>query len=97
MFKDVGINVDNRNISNYSGKVTCATALYNHGFDNKAVSGRSGHRSDAIETYKRPSKQMLNEVSMVVQPARADVYKENRNVVSNCQEDSTYVIATCAL
>ena len=97
MSKDAGINVDNKNISNHSGKVTCATTLYNHGFDKKAVSGRSGHRSDAIETYKRPSEQMLNEVAMALQPARPDVNKENRNVVSNCQEDSTYVIATCAL
>ena len=97
MLKDAGINVDNKNISNHSGKVTCATTLYNHGFDNKGVSGRSGHRSDAIETYKRPSEQMLNEVPMALQPARPDVNKENRNVVSNCQEDSTYVIATCAL
>jgi hypothetical protein len=97
MFKDVGINVDNRNSSNHSGKVTCATTLYNHGFDNKAVSGKSGHRSDAIETYKRPSEQMLNEVPMALQPARPGVNKENRNVVSNCQEDYTYVIATCAI
>jgi len=93
MFKDADINVDNRNISNQSGKVTFATTLYNRGFDNKAVSGRSGHRSDAVETDKRPSEQMLNEVSMALQPARPDVNKENRNVVSNCQEDSS--TSTC--
>jgi len=29
--------------------------LYNGGFDDKAIMARSGHRSDAVHCYKRPS------------------------------------------
>ena len=72
MFRDAGIDwkAQNRNISNHSGKVTCCTRLYEKGFDEQSIAGRSGHRSDAIRVYKRPSHQLLKEVSNALQPPR---------------------------
>ena len=49
MFVDANINRNRRNIkNNHSGKVTCCTALYNAGFGDKTVMGRSGHRSNSV-------------------------------------------------
>ena len=72
MFRDAGIDwkAQNRNISNHSGKVTCCTRLYEKGFDEQSIAGRSGHRSDAIRVYKRPSHELLKEVSNALQPPR---------------------------
>ena len=52
MFADANINTNGRNITNHSGKGTCCTALYNAGFGDKAVMGRSGHRRNAVQLYK---------------------------------------------
>jgi len=43
-----------RRIANHSGRVTCCTRLYNDGFEEQSVAGHSGHRSNAIQLYKRP-------------------------------------------
>ena len=58
MFEEAGIPTEGRNITNHSGKVTCATNLFMANFDDKMVRSRTGHTSDALQTYKRPSKDM---------------------------------------
>jgi hypothetical protein len=50
LFQDAGIPLENRNITNHSGKVTCCTTLFNAGFSYSSVKFRSGHRSGAVET-----------------------------------------------
>ena len=70
MFADANINTTGRNITNHSGKVTCCTALYNAGFGDKAVMGRSGHRSNAVQLYKRESADMLKDISNKLQPPK---------------------------
>ena len=87
MFQQAGINTQNRNISIHSGKVTCATTLYNKGFDNKAVCGRSGHRSSAVELYKRPAEQMLSEISMALQLQNPEKENIRPNCVSHVKEE----------
>jgi hypothetical protein len=44
LFQAAGILLENRNITNHSGKVTCCTTLFNAGFSDSSVEFRSGHR-----------------------------------------------------
>ena len=55
-----------RNILNHSVKVTLCTELFNQGFDDKIIKGRSGHRS--VNAYKRPRRSLLEAVSKALQP-----------------------------
>ena len=57
-----------RNILNHSVKVTLCTELFNQGFDDKIIKGRSGHRSDSVNAYKRPRRSLLEAVSKALQP-----------------------------
>ena len=43
------------NFSNHSGKVTCATTLFMHNFDEQLIQRHTGHQSNAVRVYKRPS------------------------------------------
>ena len=72
MFADVNINTNGRNIRNHSGKVTCCSALYNAGFGDKAVMGRSGHRSNAVQLYKQEYADMLKDISNKLQPPKLE-------------------------
>ena len=47
------------NYTSHSGKVTCATALFHSGIDEQLVQRQTGHRSDAVRRYKRPSKEQV--------------------------------------
>ncbi|XP_023930382.1 uncharacterized protein LOC106174167 [Lingula anatina] len=70
MFQEAGINMEGRNISGHSGKVTCCTELYKAGFDEQTIKKRSGHSSDAVRIYKRPSLELEQRVSDALQPPR---------------------------
>jgi len=63
MFASAMINTDNRRITGHSGKVTLCTRLYNAGFDEQMVKLKSGHRSDAVRRYQRPSQAMRQAAS----------------------------------
>jgi len=63
MFAEAGINTGDRRIVNHSGRVTCCTRLYNAGFDEQSVTDRSGHRSNAVQIYKRPCVEQQKAVS----------------------------------
>jgi len=62
-YDDAKIDRDNRNIVNHSGRVACCTRLFNDGFDDQMISSRSGHRSNAVRLYKRPSVEQEKAVS----------------------------------
>ncbi|VDI48354.1 Hypothetical predicted protein [Mytilus galloprovincialis] len=68
LFKAAGISTTDRNITNHSGKVTCCTTLFNAGFSDSTVKSRSGHRSTASDTYKRPLETLQDNVSKALQP-----------------------------
>ncbi|CAG2205225.1 unnamed protein product [Mytilus edulis] len=55
------------------------------GFDDSAVKSRSGHRSNAVETYKRQSIEMSRNISDALQPPLPAVSddKENIPTISN--------------
>ena len=55
--------------TNHSGKVTCATELFNNNIDEQLIMKQIGHRSpDALRKYKRPSVQHDIQVSDIMQP-----------------------------
>jgi hypothetical protein len=70
MFVAAKIDLTNRFITGHSGKVTCCTNLYKSNFDDQAIKLRSGHRSEAVRAYKRPSEELLHELSVALQPPR---------------------------
>ena len=56
------VNVERRRFTNHSGKVTCATRLYESGnFDEQIIMSRTGHRSAAVRSYKRPSMTLVRQ------------------------------------
>jgi len=73
MYGEAGIATDNSNIVNHSGHVTCCTRLFNDGFDEQMITGRSGHRSNAVRLYKRPSIEQQKSVSIALDNAVDDV------------------------
>jgi len=77
------IDTQGRRIVNHSGRVTCCIRLYNDGFDEQSVVGRSGHRSNAVQLYKRPCLEQEKAVSFVL-----DVPKSDTLTVSSQTEKS---------
>ena len=48
---EVQIDMEGRRFSNHSGKVTCATRLYeSEQFDKQAIMSHTGHRSTAVRS-----------------------------------------------
>ncbi|CAC5408103.1 unnamed protein product [Mytilus coruscus] len=94
--RDIVASIDHtdRNISNHSGKVTCVTTLYDKGFDNAAVTSRSGHKSNAVETYKKQSVEMNDRISKSLQPplplSEVKVEENNENEQS-CANTKVHV------
>jgi len=48
MYGGAGIATDDRNTVNHSGRVTCCTRLFNDGFDEQMITGRSSYHSNAV-------------------------------------------------
>ncbi len=53
--------------TNHSGKVTCATQLFENNVDEQLIKRQTGHRSDAVRQYKRPSDAHALQVSDILQ------------------------------
>jgi hypothetical protein len=81
LFQAADIPVENRNITNHSGKVTCCTTLVNAGFSDSSVKSRSGHRSGTVETYKRLLEALHDSVSHALQPPKP--------TITACDTDNT--------
>lgn len=56
------------NITAHSGKVTCATKLFNMDVDEQLIKQRTGHRSDAVRLYKRTSNGQQKRISEILEP-----------------------------
>lgn len=79
--------------TNHSGKRTCATSLYQAGIPEQEIMRRTGHRSvESIRQYKRPSSEMLHEVSGALEAeipsASVDELEEtpNKKIKSEAKE-----------
>jgi hypothetical protein len=55
------------NFSNHSLRATAATRLYASGLDEQLISEKTGHRSNAVQAYKRTSEAQMLAVSDIVQ------------------------------
>ena len=49
--------------------VNCASSLFNAGVEEKLIRERTGHRSDSLFKYEKPSKEKITEVSSVLGPS----------------------------
>ena len=58
----------NGHFTGHSGKVTCATELFNNNIDEQLIQAQTGHRSTAVRSYKRPGEEHSNEISRILQP-----------------------------
>ena len=63
MFCDAKINMEGRVITNHSLRVALVTNMQDTGYDNFDIQSRSGHRSQAIDAYKRQSVKRKQEIS----------------------------------
>ncbi|CAH1242304.1 QRICH2 [Branchiostoma lanceolatum] len=73
-----GIPMEGRNITNHSGKATCATQIFAAGFDEQTIMARTGHISSAVRAYKRPSDALLKDVSNTLQPPKKPSPTKNK-------------------
>lgn len=53
--------------TNHSLRATAATRLYNAGIDEQLVTEKTGHRSNAVRSYKRTSDDQQSAVSSILQ------------------------------
>ena len=61
--------MDGRRFTNHSGRVTCATRLFQTGtFDEQTIMSRTGHRSTVVRSYNRPSSSLVKVVPDALQP-----------------------------
>jgi hypothetical protein len=68
MCKEAGLD---SYFSNHSGKRTCATVLYQAGVPEQEIMARTGHHSVvSVRKYKRPSTEMLKDISNILEPAQ---------------------------
>ena len=68
--------MDGRRFTNRSRKVTCATRLFQTGtFDERTIMSRTGHRSTAVRSYKRPSSSLVKAVSDAIQQPSGELEK----------------------
>ena len=75
----------------HSGKVTCATTLYQQNFSDQLIKERTGHRSlEALHKYKRTGSDQQMQVSMALLPSiakKSDFAKvEKENIPQLCMD-----------
>ena len=96
---NININFEGRRFSNHSGRVTCATRLYESGnFDEQMIMSRTGHQSTAVRWYKRPSSTLLKSVSDALQSsaiAETDTKKQKLSKDVGEVEKTSGTRSTC--
>lgn len=53
-------------ITNHSCRATCATRMYQNSCEEQLVKEKTGHRSDAVRSYKRTSESQMRNVSCIL-------------------------------
>ena len=53
----------------HSLRVTCVSSLFNPGIKEKLIRERSGHRSNALLQYEKPTEENVSKVSKILGPA----------------------------
>ena len=67
--------------TNHSLRATAVSRLFQNDVDDKLIKGVTGHRSDALQGYKRETEEQLLKVSKIVQgqKEKESTVKENYN------------------
>jgi hypothetical protein len=77
------------NFTNHSGKVTCATRLFQNNVDEQLIMRQTGHRSNAVRMYKRPGVEHDLQVSNLLQaPSPKKLRNENDDNKENLDSNS---------
>ena len=53
----------------HSLRVTCVSSLFNAGMEEKLIRERSGHRSNALFQYEKPTEENVSKVSKILGPS----------------------------
>ena len=53
----------------HSLRVTCVSSLFNSGVEEKLIRERSGHRSNALLQYEKPTEENVSKVSKILGPS----------------------------
>lgn len=83
LFQQANIDITNRNISNHGLRATSATELLQCGFEIPTIRKRTGHRSNAIETYLRSDKRSDVATSKCLDPPKQKSSEEIDLPVNN--------------
>ena len=59
-------------------RITCATRLFQHNVEEKLAKERTGHKSNALFSYQKPSEKQVGNVSNVLGAAIASTEMENK-------------------
>lgn len=89
LFQNAGIDVNNKVITNHSGKLTCATTLFNAGYDDLVIKSRRGHCSNAVDFYKRLLESMSENVRNTLQPPKPQDYDKRPQLSTKENTKST--------
>ena len=65
--------------TNHSLRASAVSRLFQNDVDEKLIKGVTGHRSDALQSYKRENKEQLLKVSKVVQGQKEKESTEKGN------------------
>ena len=59
--------------------------MFNAGCDDSLVKSRSGHCSNAVDTYKRPLEELQDSISRALQPPKPENVQTNE-----CENENTF-------
>ena len=70
----------------HSLRVTCVSSLFNAGVDDKLIRVRSGHRSNALFQYEKPTEENLSKVSNILGPSTSVVSTSTCTTIEKREE-----------
>lgn len=81
--KEAGIS---GKVTNHSLRATCASRLYQESVDEQLICEKTGHRSNAVRSYKRTSEDQMRQMSNIV-------YGNKKPKLAPCTESKPEVVA----
>ena len=81
--------------TNYSLRATAVSRLFQNDVDDKLIKGVTGHRSDALQGYKRETEEQLLKVSKIVQ-GQCFTQLEHE-VMTYCSTSVTSIMTCCSI
>lgn len=73
-------------VTNHSLRATCASRLYRNDVDEQLICEKTGHRSNAVRTYKRTSEDQMRDMSNILYGNKKQKVAES--TVSKCEDVS---------